>query len=327
MPQKVELPPALIERITALFDAGQSRRKIATLLQEEGYVVPADSRRKTWHHSLVSTYLERLGLVSPLSWILKPEVLGEGAKRWEELLAAAPHTRPAGQRAVSAPAAAGPLQPAEAPPTAVASQLVERARLPSSAERSAPSLDLEALAAGWEHALARASIQPAEATSPAEPSGRDGPPKRPPPPAAASAPEPGGVPSLHIAVDGPCTPADRRLWFSLVRVARPELGHKPRHDLPRARALALLAPGPAAPGPADLWGALKRLRASGIIWEARFDGLPLLITTPLISGVLTTTALTFHFSPELVTLLLDDTQFARLRALLGREHDLPPATR
>ena len=147
------------------------------------------------------------------------------------------------------------------------------------------------------------------------------------PPAAGSALEPGGPPSLHIALDGPCTPADRRLWFSLVRVTRPELGHKPRHGLPRAHALALLAPGPATPGPADLWGAMKRLRASGITWEARFDGLPLLITTPLISGVLTTTALTFHFSPELVTLLLDDTQFARLRALLGREHDLPPATR
>ena len=265
MPQKLELSPALAERIKALFDAGHSRRKIATVLQEDGYVIPADSRRKTWHHSLVSTYLEQLGLVSPPRWILKPGLLGEGAKRWEELLAA-PHTLPAGQGAVSAPAVAGPPQPAEAPAPTGAGQ------------------------------------------------------------PAASAPEPGGPRSLHIAVDGPCTPADRRLWFSLVRVARPELGHKPRHDLPRAHALALLAPGPTAPGPADLWGAMKRLRASGITWEARFDGRPLLITTPLISGVLTTTALTFHFSPELVTLLLDDTQFARLRALLGRAHDALPST-
>jgi len=113
----------------------------------------------------------------------------------------------------------------------------------------------------------------------------------------------------------------------LVRVARPELGRKPSHELPRAHALTLLSTGASDPGPADLWGALKRLRVSGITWEARFDGLPLLITTPLLSGVLTATVLTFHFSPELVTLLLDDAQFARLRALLGREHDPPPAAR
>lgn len=310
MPQKLELPPALAARITALFETGQSRRKIATLLQEDGYAVPADSRRKTWHHSLVSTYLEQLGLVSPPSWILKPRVLGEGAKRWEELVAAAPSPQPASQGAAPPPAGAGTPQPAASP---------------------APSLDVDEVAAGWEQALASASTQSAEASPPTatqpQPAGGDGPPPPPARPAAASAPEPGGSPSLHIAVDGPCTPADRRLWFSLVRVARPELGQQPSHDLPRPHALALLATGPSAPGPADLWGTMKRLRASGITWEARFDGLPLLITTPLISGVLTTTALTFHFAPELVTLLLDDTQFARLRELLGREHDPPPATR
>ena len=312
MPQKLELAPGLADRITALFAAGQSRRRIATILQEEGYGVPADSRRKTWHHSLVSTYLEQLGLVPPPRPSLKPRVLGEGAQRWEEMLtaAAANGALSAGQGVGSSPAGAGPPQPAEAP---------------------APSLDVDEVAAGWEHALARASTPPAEAAPPAatqpQPAGTDGPPKPPPPPAAASAPEPGGPPALHIAVDGPCTPADRRLWFSLVRVARPELGQKPSHELPRAHALTLLSTGTSDPGPADLWGALKRLRTSGITWEARFDGLPLLITTPLLSGVLTATALTFHFSPELVTLLLDDTQFARLRELLGREHDPPPPAR
>ena len=312
MSQKVELSSALADRITALFEAGQSRRKIATILQEEGYAVPADSRRKTWHHSLVSVYLERLGLVSPPSWIFKPTALGEGAKRWEEVLSVAGTNGAlaAGQGVGSSPADAAPPQPAESP---------------------VPSLDVDEVAAGWEHALARASTPPAKAAPPAamqtQPAGADGPPKPPPPPAAASAPEPGGPPALHIAVDGSCTPADRRLWFSLVRVARPELGQKPSHELPRAHALTLLSPGASDPGPADLWGAMKRLRASGITWEARFDGRPLLITTPLISGVLTTAALTFHFSPELVTLLLDDTQFARLRALLGREHDPPPAPR
>jgi len=305
MPQKLELPPALADRITALFQAGQSRRKIATALQEGGYKVPL-SRYNIWHHSLISMCLVQLGLVPPPRPSLKPGVLGEGAQRWEEMLtvAAANGALAAGQGTVSTPAGAGP------PPA---------------------SLDVDEVAAGWEHALARASTPPAESSPAAgpqpQPAGGNGPPKPPPPPAAASAQEPGGQPSLDIAVDGLCTPADRRLWFSLVRVARPELGRKPSHDLPRAQALALLTTGSTAPGPADLWGAMKRLRASGITWEARFDGRPLLITTPLISGVLTTTVLTFHFSPELVTLLLDDAQFARLRALLGREHDPPPAAR
>lgn len=311
MPQKVELTPELVGQITALFKAGQSRRKIATALQEEGYTVPPTGRHKTWHHSLVSMCLEQLGLVAPPSWILKPKLLGEGAKRWEELLSGAGvnGALAAGQGTGLAPAGAGPPQPAASP---------------------APSLDVDEVAAGWEHALARASTHPAEAAPPTatqpQPARADGPPQT-PPPAAASAPEPGGPPALHIAVDGPCTPADRRLWFSLVRVARPELGQKPSHELPRAHALTLLSPGASDPGPADLWGALKRLRASGITWEARLDGLPLLITTPLISGVLTATVLTFHFAPELVTLLLDDAQFARLRTLLGHEHDPPPAVR
>ena len=314
MPQKMELPPALAERIKTLFDAGQSRRKIAMVLQEEGYVVPADSRRKTWHHSLVSSYLEQLGLVSPPSWVLKPEVLGEGAKRWEELLSAAPAVSTVPADSVASP------KPAQLSAVDGAGHLIEAA-VPSA---PSPSSDLDDVAERWEHALARASTSPADASPPAQPSGAGGSPHPPTPPAAAGTPGPAEPPSLKIELDGPATPADRRLWFSLVRVARPELGQKPSHQLPRARALVLLPIGPPTPGPAELWAAMKRLRASGITWEARLENRPLSMTASLLSGVLTDDALTFHFSPELVALLLDDTQFERLRMVIGREHDLPP---
>ena len=296
MPRKVQLSPPTAERITTLFRAGESRRKIATVLQEEGYAVPPGGR-KLWHHSLVSVCLEQLGLVAPARPPLKPGVLGEGAKRWEAMLrgARASHTPSSRPAAAPEPAElAGPPKPAQS------SAPAEPPAQPSAAGQ--PS-DLDETARRWEHALASASTQP------------------------AAAPEPAATHSLKIEVDGPCTPADRRLWFSLVRVARAELGQKPSHELPCAHALRLLPIGPPAPGPADLWGAIKRLRASGITWEARLNGRPLSITTPLISGVLTATALTFYFSPELVTLLLDATQFDRLRTAVGREHDPPPSTR
>lgn len=332
MPRKMDLPPDLVERITALFDAGQSRRKIGTALQQEGYAVPT-RRYKTWHHSLVSECLVQLGLVSPPSWTLKPGVLGEGAKRWEAMLKAeraSPRPSP-GPATSPEPVNAGSEKPPQSSPSPPAVQPAAPGGPPTPAGNTAPTSDLDAVAERWEHALASASTLPAEATpagaTQPQPSGANDLPQPPPLPAAASVPASSGPPSLNVTVDGPCTPPDRRLWFSLVRVARPELGQRPSHELPRAHALALLATGPPAPGPADLWEAMKRLRASGITWEAWFEGRPLLITTPLISGVLRTTVLTFHFSPELVTLLLDGTQFARLRALLGREHDPPPSIR
>ena len=317
MPQKMELSPALAERIKTLFGAGQSRRKIATVLQEEGYAVPADSRRKTWHHSLVSMYLEQLGLVSPPTWVLKPGVLGEGAKRWDALLKAAPASAPSTRPAVSAAPARPGSHELVGPPQPAASS--------APAAPPAQPADPDEVAARWEHALANASTPAAIAAEPpAQHSGVGSPPQPPPSAVATSAPGPADPPSLKLELDGPATAADRRLWFSLVRVARSELGQKPSHQLPRARALVLLPIGPPDPGPAELWAAMKRLRASGITWEARLQNRPLSMTAPLISGVLTDTALTFHFAPELVTLLLDEQQFVRVRTLIGREHDLPP---
>ena len=154
-----------------------------------------------------------------------------------------------------------------------------------------------------------ASSEPA--VVPAQPSEADDPSK------------PSESPSLNIAVSGPYTPIDLRLWFFLLQAARPELGTAAGHTLPVAHVLQSIPPGPPAFGPTELWEAMKRLTASGITWEATLDATPLSITAPLMSGVLTDRALTFHFSPELVTLLLDDTQFTRLQTVLEREHDTP----
>lgn len=313
MPQEVEIPPALVQRFHELSAEGHSLRKMAEILQQEGHPQPM-KRWSAWHHSAVRACLEKLGLRAPPRPQLKAGSLGVGAQRWEAMLrAASTGPRPPSGPAVRAkPNGTGPVPPA-APP-------VERDGPPEPAAPLEPASDGSGEVQRQDEVRTNASAPPAE-VAPA-PTAADAPTDAPPPPEMprASAAEP---PSLKIVVDGPCTAVDRRLWFALVRAARPELGKKPHHVLPLPGALALLPIGTAAPAVGDLWEAVKRLRASGITWEAQLAGRPLAVTAPLVSAVLTADTLTFSFPPALVNLLLDETQFGRLRMVVGREHDRP----
>ena len=218
--------------------------------------------------------------------------------------------------------------------------------VPPSQSRRRKSSGLGEGAKRWEAMLTAAKTArtlptgPAASSAPATPPGQPIELVGPPTPAASSEPavvpaqpseaddpsKPSESPSLNIAVSGPYTPLDLRLWFFLLQAARPELGTAAGHTLPVAHVLQNSPPGPPAFGPTELWEAIKRLTVSGITWEATLDATPLSITAPLMSGVLTDRALTFHFSPHLVTLLLDDAQCVRLQTVLEREHDTPASS-
>ena len=138
--------------------------------------------------------------------------------------------------------------------------------------------------------------------------------------AKRAAAQPAAPPALTLEVTGPYTPADRRLWHFLLHQVWAELGEQADHRLPLTRVMPAL---PDEPDPDKLWEAVKRLTASRITWTAELGQRRLAVAVPLLSAALSANALAFHFSPYLVKLLLDDTQYARLQALLEGKQDEP----
>lgn len=122
---------------------------------------------------------------------------------------------------------------------------------------------------------------------------------------------PAPPPAVEIAVQGPYTTADRRLWAALLHLVGPDLEQAGGHKLAVSSVLET--------GGLDreqLGAALDRLHRTGITWVAHpAPGLTVRAAL-LASSTLSGNILVVHFAPHLVKLWRNAKQQARLQAAL-----------
>ena len=143
--------------------------------------------------------------------------------------------------------------------------------------------------------------------------------KPPPTPARPpKVPQEEGEPALHIEVHGRYTRSDRLLWDFLVQRAWPTLANRMTHTLPLPVVYGTLEAAHTPPTRRQLWEALQRLAATRIVWDGKAPPRRNSTVVGLLTGQIIDDKhlLLFHFSPFLVTLLLNHKQNARLRVLL-----------
>ena len=130
-------------------------------------------------------------------------------------------------------------------------------------------------------------------------------------------------PFLKIEVHGPYTAADRRLWGFLLHRAWPELEKKTAHKLPLPTVLDALRAGKGRVERKQLWEALLRLTATYVAWDGKLGQRHRSVCVSLLSATLTEDTLSFHFSPDLLQLLTNHEQYARLQTVLEGRRDKP----
>lgn len=135
-----------------------------------------------------------------------------------------------------------------------------------------------------------------------------------PPAAELDAPEP----SLKIEIHGPYTAADLSLWTFLLNQLGDELTAGKEYTLPLPAVLHALAGGKGSPTRRHLCEALQRLASTRIFWDGRLGPRRNSIATHLLSGRVIDDAntLVFAYTPDLVKLLRNRHQRARLQLLL-----------
>lgn len=131
-------------------------------------------------------------------------------------------------------------------------------------------------------------------------------------------PDKAAQPSLKIEIHGPYTAADLSLWTFLVNQLGDELRAGKEYTLPLPAVYHALEVGKGSPTRLHLWEALQRLASTRIFWDGRLGQRRNSIATQLLSGrvIDDENTLVFDYTPDLVKLLRNRHQRARLHLLL-----------
>ena len=135
-------------------------------------------------------------------------------------------------------------------------------------------------------------------------------------PAAAEPDAP--QPSLKIEIHGPYTAPDLSLWTFLLNQIGDELIAGKEYTLPLPAVFHALEVGKGSPTRRHLWEAMQRLASTRIFWDGRLGQRRNSIATQLLSGrvIDDENTLVFDYTPDLVKLLRNRHQRARLQLLL-----------
>lgn len=135
---------------------------------------------------------------------------------------------------------------------------------------------------------------------------------------AKQPPDKAAKPSLKIEIHGPYTPPDLSLWTFLLNQIGDELVAGKEYTLPLPAVYHALEVGKGSPTRLALWETLQRLASTRIFWDGRLGQRRNSIATPLLSGrvIDDENILVFAYTPDLVKLLRNRQQHARLHLLL-----------